>query len=287
MKTFHGDMLLSSLIRGVACRPWGAALVGFGVAVAGAAMAIVPSQAQAASPDSPGLTGVWVMPPQRGPRADSRLRLPAAPAPRLNAKYRAAYEASEKDRKEASNRGEPLASNRTRCLPDGMPKMMATTFPLEILETPGKIALIAEFDTQVRHIRLGNATHPAADELEYGFFGHSIGRWEGDTLVVDTIGLRDSTVMFDYVPHSESLQVIERFRLLEPDLLQVTITMVDPPVLAEPWTVIRLFARMTGGELGEYVCTENNRHWGNDQGIIETELRETELRETELRGGQK
>lgn len=238
--------------------------------VLGVAMTVLLPQAKAA--DGPSLTGVWVMPPQRGARADPKLRLPAAPPPQLNAKYRAAYDTSEKARKEAEARGEPLASNRTMCLPDGMPKLMSTTFPVEILETPGKVTMIAEFDTQVRHIHLG-AVHPPIDELEYNFFGRSIGRWEGDTLIVDTIGLRDSTVMFDYVPHSESLQVIERFRLLEPDLLQVTITMTDPLVLTQPWTVIRLFSRERGGKLGEYVCTENNRHWGNARGIIETELR--------------
>lgn len=206
------------------------------------------------------LVGVWLMPAQAGPDADPTLRVPAVQPPPLNAKYRAIYDASERKRLDADARGEPLIDDRTLCLPDGMPKMMSTTFPLEILQGRNSLALIAEFNTQVRHVQLGNASHPAEDELEYTFFGHSIGRWEDNTLIVDTIGMRDSTVLFREVPHSESLRIVERFRLRKPDVLEVEITMIDPVVFTRPWTVTRLFVRDDGVELREFVCTENNRH---------------------------
>lgn len=217
-----------------------------------------------------GLNGVWVMPNQRSIEADSKHKLPEPPPPSLNERYVATYEKAEKLRELAASRGEPLVNDRTLCFPDGVPKMISTTFPIEILETPGKITIIAEFNTQVRHVYL-DGSHPPADELEYNFFGHSIGRWEGDELVVDTVGLRDSTELFERVPHSEQLRVIERFRLSEPDLLKVSITMIDPVVLTEPWTIERIFERRPDIELREFICVENNRHYGGASGIIRTQ----------------
>lgn len=214
------------------------------------------------------LVGIWIRPPQRGPSADARLRLPAVEAPPLNAKYRGIYEAAQKARLEADERGEPLINDRTLCLPDGMPKMLTTTFPIEITRGRDKLTLIAEFNTQVRHIVLGDAQHPPADQLDPTFFGHSIGRWQDGVLVVDTVGLRSSTVLFEEVPHSEQLRIVERIRVRQPDLLEIEVTMIDPEVLMRPWTVTRWFVRSDEPSLREFVCAENNRHSATPTGTI-------------------
>jgi hypothetical protein len=217
------------------------------------------------------LTGVWVMPDRRDVGDQTTIEVPNMDPPPLNAEYLRVYEAAELERARAEAKGEPLVNERTMCLPDGVPKMLSTTFPIEILETPGKVTLIAEFNTQVRHIYLDQKSHPPPDEVEFNFFGHSIGQWEGVELVVDTIGLRDSTELFERVPHSEELRVVERFRFVEPDVLSISITMIDPLVFTEPWTIVRIFERRDDVMLREFVCAENNRHYGTAQGTIGTE----------------
>lgn len=235
-------------------------------ALASLALILVAPAPRAAPIDD--LIGVWIRPAQQGAGADPSLRLPPVEPPPLNTKYRAIYEAAKQARREADERGEPLINDRTLCLPDGMPKMLTTTFPIEITRGRDKLTMIAEFNTQVRHILLGDAKHPAPDDLEWNFFGHSIGAWQGAVLVVDTIGLRDSTLLFEDVPHSEQLRLVERFRLRKPDLLEIEVTMTDPEALTRPWTVSRWFVRSDEPSLREFVCAENNRHSATATGTI-------------------
>jgi hypothetical protein len=218
------------------------------------------------------LTGVWERPAQKGQGVDPRQLNPKiSPAP-LNSRFAPIYAADQARRNAAADRGEPLPTDKALCLPDGMPTMLATALPVEILQTPGKVTMIAEFGTQVRHIDLGAAGHPGPDDLEYNFFGDSIGRWDGDTLVVDTVGVHMSTLLFDYVPHGERLRITERYRLLDPNLLEIRITMEDSEYFTEPWTVTRMFARQPGMKLREYVC-ENQRNFTDAQGKIGTVLK--------------
>ena len=94
-------------------------------------------------------------------------------------------------RADADKRGEPIATGYTHCLPDGMPSMMMAMFPMEVLQTKGQITIIQEAYNQVRRIYL-NDTLPAIEDAEPGFWGHSAGHWEGDTFVVDTVGIKES-----------------------------------------------------------------------------------------------
>jgi hypothetical protein len=142
-----------------------------------------------------------------------------------------------------------------------MPRFMVASYPLEILQGPGQVTVIAEWSSQVRRIFTDGRPHPPADELDPTFNGHSIGRWEGDTLVVDTVGIRGDT-SFDATPlqHSDQIHVAERFRLRDPKTLEVVMTITDAVAFARPWVVTRVYAR--GGpelQIMEYVCEENNR----------------------------
>jgi hypothetical protein len=150
---------------------------------------------------------------------------------------------------------------------------MGTSLPLQIAQTEREILIVFEMNTQVRHIYLDTEGHPTADELESTFFGDSVGRWEGDTLVVDTVGVRKPTLLFESAPHGDRLRITERYRLLEPNLLEVKVTMEDPDFLASPWTVTRLLARQEGMKLREYVCLENQRNYTDEKGQLGTVLK--------------
>ena len=105
----------------------------------------------------------------------------------------------------------------------------------------------------------------AIDDVEPGFYGHSVGRWEGDTLVVDTIGIKEN-IRYQNVPHSPKMRITERLRLRSPDVLWNEITMEDPEVLEKPWTVTYAYRRMPNYTLLEYVC-EDNREYADEKGL--------------------
>jgi hypothetical protein len=189
---------------------------------------------------------------------------PPAPPPPLKPQYRNEWQARVTAAREADARGEPLATGYTHCLPDGMPSMMAAIFPIEFLQSPGQVTVIEEAYTQVRRILL-DRPQKALEDVEPSFFGHSVGRWEGDTLVVDTIGVKEY-IRYQNVPHSPRLRMIERIRLVAPDVLWDEITMEDPVTLEEPWTVTYAYRRMPDYTLLEYIC-EDNREYEDENGV--------------------
>jgi hypothetical protein len=109
---------------------------------------------------------------------------------------------------------------------------------MEILQSRGQITIIEEAYTQVRRI-LMDRPQKALDDIEPGFYGHSVGRWGGDTLVVDTIGIKES-VRYQNVPHSKEMRIRERMRLVAPDTLWNEITIEDSAVLEKGLQKIRV-----------------------------------------------
>jgi hypothetical protein len=100
------------------------------------------------------------------------------------------------------------------------------------------------------------------DDVEPGFYGRSVGHWEGDTLVVDTVGVKES-VHFQNTSHSKQMRIGERMHLVAPNILWNEITITDPVTLEKPWTVTYAYRRMSGYTLLEYVC-ENNHEYAAD-----------------------
>ena len=99
--------------------------------------------------------------------------------------------------------------------------------------------------------------HPK--DLEQTYMGHSIGRYEGDTLVIDTIGFNDKTWLDPMgLPHSDALHVVERISRTDHDTLQVDYTLDDPKAYTKPWTAQRIFNLHPDWQIKEYVCAENN-----------------------------
>jgi hypothetical protein len=223
--------------------------------------------APAAGAATPDIGGVWRM-ARPAEIKDARERDPPIPPAPLNAAYAARYQAQEKAYRDADAEGRPIARDREVCIPDGFPKMLTTDLPLEILQSPGRITLITEFLSQVRRISLDRRSHPRGDDLDDTFFGDSIGRWEGRTLVVDTVGLKPRTQLFNDVPHSDQLHVVERIALAAPDILRDEITMTDPVAFTAPWTVTRVFVRRPDLHVGEFVCEEASHYYRGADGRL-------------------
>ena len=109
----------------------------------------------------------------------------------------------------------PEDSDTANCLPPGMPGIMTQPYPMEFLMTPGKVTIVIEAYTQVRHIYTDGRKLP--EDPDPKFFGTSVGRWEGDTLVVETVGFSPSTNLRAEFRHSDKMRIVERFRLADPD----------------------------------------------------------------------
>lgn len=237
-------------------------------ALAGAGLA---APAAAAGKPAPNITGTWgTYPGFRGPPPDPKL-VPPPPTPLLlKPKYKAPYEALRAKQKDSDARGEPLSNASTECLPPGMPQMMSAIYPVEFLQTPGQVTVIAEAMSQVRRIYLDKPQANVAD-VPPGYFGHSVGHWDGDTLLVDTVGVKESVPGYKDMPHSDQMHIRERIRLVAPDIMHDEITIEDPVVLEKPFTYTVGFRRMPDYEVLEYVC-ENNREYVDENGVTRMHL---------------
>jgi hypothetical protein len=139
-----------------------------------------------------------------------------------------------------------------------MPGVMGQPYPYEFLMTPGKVTIIGEAYMQVRHIFTDGRPLPA--DPDPTFNGTSVGKWEGDTLVIDSIGFKDERVWIDENanPHSDALHVVERYTRTGPDQLLYEATIEDPKVFTRPWKMsMPLYRRIEkNAQLFEYKCVE-------------------------------
>jgi hypothetical protein len=145
------------------------------------------------------------------------------------------------------------------CLPPGPSRAITGPSPFLIVQSPGVVVLLHENHGVYRPIYI-DGEHPA-DILDYPqFMGHSVGTWDGDTLVVDTIAINERTWLDSYgLEHGLGLRLTERFRRTSPDTLEYVVTYEDPEFYVEPWSLTLELDRLEGGRLIEYVCSENER----------------------------
>jgi len=143
------------------------------------------------------------------------------------------------------------------CLPTGIPRV--APYPWRILQTPTHIFLLFEGNIHsYRQIFMDGRKHPVDPDPTW--YGHSIGRWEGDTLVVDTVGFNDK-FWFDFRghPHTEKLHTIERYTRTGLGLLENKVTIDDPGAYSRPFTLTFMARLRPNEELMEYICQENNQ----------------------------
>ena len=145
------------------------------------------------------------------------------------------------------------------CLFAGIPRASISGVPFEIVQNSNRLAFLYELMTTWRSIPVDGRDHPK--EIEPSFFGNGVGRWEGDTLVIDSIGFKDklSWIDDDAHPHSDAMHVVERWSRPDWDHLLHEVTVEDPKFYSKPWTFKRVFTHMAPGqELMEFACDENN-----------------------------
>jgi hypothetical protein len=204
----------------------------------------------------PDFTGVWELEWRSFNGSSAVGETPPKLTPEYAARL-AKFEAAQK-------RGEQLQADTANCVPPGMPAIMTQPFPIEFLFTPGKVTIAIEAYSQMRRIFLDG--RPQSSDPELTFQGHSVGHWEGDTLVVDTVGILPSTKIAPGIEHSDQLRIEERIRLVSGDKLEIRNTLRDPKALVEPLTIVRTYKRQRDWDIKEYVCTQNNRDSADAQG---------------------
>jgi hypothetical protein len=144
------------------------------------------------------------------------------------------------------------------CKPGGVPAINLQGGPYYFVQTAKEVVILLEQDHQVRHIYLDV---PHSKNPKPSWYGESVGHYEGDTLVVDTIGLSTKSFVDNYrTPHTEKLHVVERWKLTdEGKNLEVRMTIDDPDTYNQPWQAVRSYRRVAG-TLQEEACAENNQH---------------------------
>jgi hypothetical protein len=220
------------------------------VLIAGLALAagpVTPPAARKAPPPPSGpaphipdgtadLSGVWVL--------SGSTNLPGEPS------YQPWAQKLYEERKANKGKDDPSAY----CLPNGLVRV--TPFPYKIVQTPKMVVLLSEGNTHsYRRFFLDGRGHPKDVNDDPSWTGDSTGKWEQDTLVVDTVGANDKTWLDPTgKPHSEALHVTERYR--RPDLghLEIQYTLDDPKAFTKPYTFRRVFTLAPAWELQEYVC---------------------------------
>jgi hypothetical protein len=235
----------------------------FPASVLAAALLVLPAQAEQSD-----FAGVWEQYPGLGNELDPSLPLPPVPLhktePPLKAEFEESYRAMLKIQADAEKAGKPVRKADDTCMPYGMPTMMQAAFPIEFLFTPGRVTIISEAFNEVRRVYL-DEQQVNAESTEPTFGGHSVGRWEGDVLVIDTTAVKDY-VRMRQAPHSIGMRIVERISLVSKNMLRNEITVTDPQYLTKPWTFGWAYRRIDY-RLSEYVC-EDNREYEDETGAI-------------------
>jgi hypothetical protein len=144
------------------------------------------------------------------------------------------------------------------CMPTGYTRTTNAPFPIEIVQRPDRVVFLYEMNNNFHIIFTDGRGHPK--DLEPTWAGHSIGKWEGDTLVVDTVGFNGrSQLDTEGNPHSDALHVVEHFTRTDATHLAYDVTIEDPKAYTRPWKNVRTFTIMKNWELLEYSCNENNK----------------------------
>lgn len=239
------------------------------VVIAGMWAGTASAQSGGATPDPRNLTGAWE--PMRGG--------PGAPPPTppsaivLKTPYAAEWQARRAAQEDATRKGEPLATLGSQCVPYGMPTMMAVAnYPVEILQTAGQVTIVTEAFSEVRRVYL-DRPQMAIDDVPPGYYGRSTGTWQGDTLVIETIGIAPQVAGYQSLPHSPQLRITERISRVSADVLQDQITLNDPVVLERPVTYTLAYRRLPKYEMVEFVC-DNNREYTDEKGVVRMKVQE-------------
>ena len=239
-------------------------LAGAALALAGPSLAQETGRATAYSEVTqwPDWSGVW------SPGVGAGSRTTATP-PKLTPAGQAIKDAFDAGKAEGRN----LQTPQARCVPNGMPGVMRTPYPFEFLYLPGRVTILVETHSQIRRIYVDG--RPVPEDPDPAYQGHSVGHWDGDTLVVETVGLSPSVTLVAETGllATENSRIRERFTRTG-DRLVDEITITDSGLLAEPYVMVQNYTLQPGWEMREYVCQENNRDGADAEGRPSMDLGE-------------
>jgi hypothetical protein len=179
----------------------------------------------------------------------------------------AAQTTKRRNRRAAGHTGGQLAAVWHAAHDDGV-----ALYPMEVIQTPKQVTIITEAFSEVRRVYMNQPQMPI-DEVPPGYYGHSVGRWDGTTFVIDTVGIKESVPSYQMMPHSNQMRITERIRLVTPDVLHDQITIEDPVALEKPVVYTLAFRRMPNYKMVEFVC-ENNREYVDEKGAVKMRLRD-------------
>ena len=213
------------------------------------------------TPRGPGsLTGVWFNAEAPNPMEEEPVRTAEgepAPLQPWALRIMVGRAADEED-------GHPYADTSSRCLPTGVPQMMLEPrmAGIRILEAPKSVTVLFEQNNNWRQILIGPRPR---DDASPTYMGDSIGRWEGDAFVVETSNI-DLDQDVQGFPHTDKLRIVERFRRVSPDRLELKVTIDDPGTFTRPWSLPRRTLKLNDGvTLAEQLCT-NQRNAPDAEG---------------------
>jgi hypothetical protein len=230
---------------------------------AGRGAATAPPAAVAPAP-ARDLTGVWMM---RNPPGANRAYTnftytdPQKEPPSLTAWGEARFKEAKDSNGGTYTLGETNDPVLTKCYPPGVPRVYFHPYPFEVVQTPKQTLLIYEYDHWLRRVHTDG--RPVPNDPDLLWMGTSVGRWEDDqTFRVETVGFNEKTWL-DRLghAHSDQLKVIERFRRVDRDHLQLVIRMEDPKALAKPWETTFYYEARPQWELGEISCSGDYLDW--------------------------
>lgn len=183
--------------------------------------------------------------------------------------YNAAGKAAYEKNIAALKSGEMTDAARRFCVPDGVPRILETPYPFEIVQTPGQITMVHELNHAVRVVTMDRPLPKTEDLIPYPYYnGHSAGRWEGNTLVLETAGFNDKTFLdATGAPHSDSIRTVERIRRIAPDQLEDVVTVHDPEMFTRDWSARFVYRLRNDVRIEDYVCGEKHRDISSVRGV--------------------
>jgi hypothetical protein len=227
---------------------------------AAAAIAVVLLSAHARA-ETPDLSGTWW-----ANEYHAKIELVGGGDLPLTAAGEAAYEKNIAGLKD----GSIIDAARKFCVPDGVPRVLATPYPFEIIQAPpGQITIIHELNHQVRIVAMGRPMPGEKELTTFPFYnGHSVGHFEGDTLVVETAGFNEKTFIdATGAPHTDEMRTSERLRRISPTELEDVITVHDPEYYSTEWQARFVYTLRNDLRLEDYVCGEPHRDLSSVAGV--------------------
>ena len=166
--------------------------------------------------------------------------------------------------------GSTTDTARKFCVPDGLPRSLATPYPFEIIQAPpGQVTIIHELNHQVRVVALDKPIPTVKEQEVFPIYnGHSVGHFEGDTLVIYTVGFNEKTfVDATGAPHTDEMTTMERIRRISPTELEDVITIHDPQYYSRDWQARFVYKLRNDIRLEDYVCGEPHRDLASVAGV--------------------